>query len=124
MVDDDPLPDDLGRMVTDIGLVQRVLDVGTGRGEVSEVHDGHEIEAVIDLADVVPGGQGEQLRDPRSSASASRYPCFASGEAPAAHRSDDLAEHDTAPRPRRMRRDSARPQALRGGPGRRPSHHP
>lgn len=63
MLHDDSLSDDLAGVITDICLVQRVLNVDTGRGEVSEVHYCHEVEVAIKVAGIVPARQREQLRD-------------------------------------------------------------
>ena len=63
MLDDDSLSDDLARMITNVGLVQRVLNVHTGRGEVGEVHHCHEVEVAFKVAGIVPARQREQLRD-------------------------------------------------------------
>lgn len=40
-------------MITYVGLVQRVLDVTTGRSEVGEVHHGNEIEDVVEMTGII-----------------------------------------------------------------------
>ena len=60
---DDSLSNDFARVITDICLVQRVLNVHTGRGEVSEVHYRHEVEVAFKVAGIIPARQSEQLRD-------------------------------------------------------------
>src|ERR1035437_9784463 len=62
VLDDDPIADDLARVVTDVGLVERVLDVAAGGGEVGEVPHGREVEVAFKVAGgAAPGGRG-QLR--------------------------------------------------------------
>ena len=61
MLDDDPIADDLARVVTDVGLVERALDVAAGGGEVGEVQHGREVEVALKVAGVVAPGEREQL---------------------------------------------------------------
>jgi len=61
---DDSLSDDLACVIAEVCLVQGMLDVDAGGGEVSEVHHRHEVEVAVKMAGVVPACQGEQLRDP------------------------------------------------------------
>jgi hypothetical protein len=87
VLDDYPVADDFARMVTDAGLVQRVLDVDTGGGEVGEVHHGREVEVALEVVSVVTPGEREQTPAWRAARRARRdIPCFASGETPSAHR--------------------------------------
>lgn len=83
---DDSVADDLARVVADVGLMKRMLDVGSGGGEVSEVHHGHEVEVALEIAGVIAHVNARSSGMPRSESSASRYPCFASAETPSAHR--------------------------------------
>ena len=53
VLNDDPIADDLARVVTDVGLVERVLDVAAGGGEVGEVHHGREVEVALKVPGVV-----------------------------------------------------------------------
>jgi len=62
MLDDNPIADDIARMVADVDLMQRMLDIHPRRGEVSEVHHGHEIEVAFEMVAVISPGQSEQLR--------------------------------------------------------------
>jgi hypothetical protein len=50
---DDPIADDLARVVADVGLMKRMIDVHPGGGEVSEVHHDHEVEVALEMAGVV-----------------------------------------------------------------------
>src|ERR1017187_9168071 len=62
VMDDDPIADDLARVVTDVGLVERVLDVAAGGGEGGEVHHGRVVEVAFKGAGVVAPGEREHLR--------------------------------------------------------------
>ena len=63
VLDDHSIADDFACVVTDVGLVERVPDVDARRGEVSEVHYGHEVEVALEMAGIVPPCQREQFRD-------------------------------------------------------------
>ena len=62
VLDDDPVANDFARVISDVGLVERVLDITAGGGEVGEVHHGREVEIALKVAGVVAPGEGEQLR--------------------------------------------------------------
>jgi len=62
MLHDDSLSDDLACVITDIGLMKGVGDVTTGRGEVCEVSNHHEVEVVIEVPRVIAARHGEHRR--------------------------------------------------------------
>lgn len=96
MLDDDSLSDDLGCVITDVGLVQRVFNIDAGRGEVSEIHDCHEVEVAIEMAGVVSRGESEQLRDLAQGVKRIAIPLFRLwGDSLSPSDRDDLTEHGT-----------------------------
>jgi len=57
----DPLSYDLARVLSHVGLVQRVVDVPPGRGEVGEIHHRHKIEVALKMAGVIAPRQDQQF---------------------------------------------------------------
>jgi len=58
---DDPLSDDLARVIANVGLVKRVGDVTTGGVEVGKVHNRYEVEVAFEVTGVVAARQSEQF---------------------------------------------------------------
>ena len=86
MLHDDSLCDDIARVITDICLVQRVLNLDPGRGEVSEVHYRPDVEVAIKVAGIVPARQSEQLRDLAGNGARRRSPSQSAAPGRASHR--------------------------------------
>ena len=86
MLYDDAIAHDLARVLAHVDLMERMLDVGPGGCEVSEVHHRYEVEVPLEMAGVVAPSQPKQLRYTAERIERLRYCCFASTETWSAQR--------------------------------------
>ena len=114
---DNPLSNDLARVISDVGLVQRVGDVTTGRSEVSEVHHRYVVKVVVEVTGVVTARHGEQFRYcAQSIQSIAKCLFFLERDIFSPSTRDNLAEHPTYLPRAKCRADSVPSRRMRAGP--------